>query len=41
MKLDYTVVESFQFVRGDFRIVHALQEGLYPSIFFTPEVVGN
>ncbi len=37
----HTVVESFQFIAGNFRIVHALQERLDTGIFLSPEIVGN
>ncbi len=37
----HTVIESFQLIAGNFRIMHALQEWLDTSIFFAPEVVGN
>lgn len=36
-----TIVESFQFVTGCFRPVHAVEHGLEPCIIFAPEVVGN
>lgn len=36
-----TVVERLQFVRCDFRIVHALEEWMDPGIVLTPEVIRN
>ena len=36
-----TIVERFELIRGDFSVVHALEEGMNAGIFFAPEVVSN
>ena len=39
--LRLTIVERFELITCNFRIVHALKEWLDPSILFAPEVVRN
>lgn len=36
-----TVIEAFEFIAGNLRVLHALEYRLHPRIFFTPEVVGD